>query len=77
MTRLLQVTSTVALKRTWDMKLGMGIKSGQLNLAISGLALLTFMTIHLVQFRFGDTDQFGPYMVCPPPYSASQDLCAN
>merc|ERR1711967_211489 len=36
----------VALKRTWDMKLGMGIKSGQLNLAISGLALLTFMSIH-------------------------------
>eukprot|EP00929_Paragymnodinium_shiwhaense_P096106 TRINITY_DN575_c0_g4_i2.p1 TRINITY_DN575_c0_g4~~TRINITY_DN575_c0_g4_i2.p1 ORF type:complete len:231 (-),score=68.29 TRINITY_DN575_c0_g4_i2:81-749(-) len=58
----------VALKRTWDMKLGMGIKSGQLNLAISGLALLTFMSIHLVQFRFGDTDQFGPYMVCPPKY---------
>merc|ERR1712216_273372 len=58
----------VALKRTWDMKLGMGIKSGQLNLAITGLALLTFMSIHLVQFRFGDTEQFGPYMVCPPPY---------
>eukprot|EP00929_Paragymnodinium_shiwhaense_P096100 TRINITY_DN575_c0_g2_i2.p1 TRINITY_DN575_c0_g2~~TRINITY_DN575_c0_g2_i2.p1 ORF type:complete len:232 (-),score=76.58 TRINITY_DN575_c0_g2_i2:171-842(-) len=58
----------VALKRTWDMKLGMGIKSGQLNLAISGLALLTFMSIHLIQFRFGDTDQFGPYNVCPPKY---------
>merc|ERR1712232_1121722 len=58
----------VALKRTWDMKLGMGIKSGQLNLAMGGLALLTFMSIHLVQFRFGDTDQFGKYMVCPPPY---------
>jgi len=58
----------VALKRTWDQKLKMGIASGALNLAITGLALLTFMTIHLVQFRFGDTDQFGPYMVCTPPY---------
>merc|ERR1712025_642556 len=34
----------VALKRTWDMKLKMGIMSGQLNLAISGIILLTFMT---------------------------------
>merc|ERR1712066_1152999 len=58
----------VGLKRTWDMKLGLGIKSGHLNLAITGLALLTFMTIHLFQFRFGDTEQFGPYMVRPPPY---------
>merc|ERR1719213_777070 len=30
--------------------------------------LLTFMTIHLFQFRFGDTAQFGPYMIRPPPY---------
>merc|ERR1712110_1060190 len=58
----------VGLKRTWDMKLTMGIKSGQLNLAITGLCLLAFMTIHLFQFRFGDTDQFGPYYIRPPPY---------
>jgi len=58
----------VGLKRTWDMKLTMGVKSGQLNLAISGLMLLTFMTIHLFQFRFGDTQQFGPYYIRPPPY---------
>ena len=31
--------------------------SGQLNLAIIGLMLLTFMTIHLFQFRFADTEQ--------------------
>lgn len=55
----------VALKRTWDMKLKMGVRSGQLNLAISGLMLLTFMTIHLLQFRFGETDD---YLVRPPPY---------
>merc|ERR1712050_656868 len=56
----------VGLKRTWDMKLAMGLKSGALNLAITGLMLLTFMTIHLFQFRFGDTDQFGFYYVRPP-----------
>merc|ERR1719343_1987703 len=60
----------VALKRTWDMKLAL-VKTqgiGALNLAISGLMLLTFMTIHLFQFRFGDTEQFGPYYIRPPPY---------
>merc|ERR1712203_726679 len=39
-----------------------------LNLAMTGLMLMTFMTIHLFQFRFGDTDQFGPYYIRPPPY---------
>jgi hypothetical protein len=68
----------VGLRRTWDGKLGMAKSStwsallspmnSPLNLAVSGLALLTFMTIHLFQFRFGDTDQFGPYYVRPPPY---------
>jgi len=55
----------VALKRTWDMKLKMGIMSGALNLAITGVILLTFMTIHLFQFRFGDTVS---YYIRPPPY---------
>jgi len=41
------------------------VASGKLNLAFSGVALLTFMTIHLFQFRFGETQQ---YMVRPPPY---------
>merc|ERR1711904_139568 len=41
----------VGLKRTYDMKLTMGVKSGQLNLAISGLMLLPFMTVHLFQYR--------------------------
>jgi len=60
----------VGLKRTWDMKLTMGIKSGQLNLAMSGLMLLTFMTIHLVQFRFANTEaRFGgDYILCAPPF---------
>jgi len=60
----------VGLKRTWDMKLALVGSQGVnvLNLAITGLMLLTFMTIHLFQFRFGDTDQFGPYYIRPPPY---------
>merc|ERR1711953_1594979 len=60
----------VGLKRTWDMKLALVKSQGisALNLAISGLMLLTFMTIHLFQFRFGDTDQFSPYKLRAPPY---------
>merc|ERR1712176_1236513 len=58
----------VGLKRTYDMKMGMGLRSGALNLAVSGLMLLTFMTIHLFQFRFGDTEQFGSYYLRPPRY---------
>merc|ERR1712050_523841 len=34
----------------------------------TGIMLLTFMTIHLFQFRFGDTDQFGDYMIRSPPW---------
>merc|ERR1719461_1463121 len=39
-----------------------------MKLAITGLTLLIFMTIHLFQFRFGDTDKFGPYYIRPPPF---------
>jgi len=62
--------AVVGLKRTWDMKLALVKSSGisALNLAITGLILMTFMTIHLFQFRFGDTEQFGPYFIRPPPF---------
>merc|ERR1712048_361274 len=43
----------VALKRTWEGTINMKVSSGALNLALSGVCLLTFMTIHLFQFRFG------------------------
>merc|ERR1719181_2582380 len=56
---------SVALRRTWDISINYTIASGKLNLAISGVTLLTFMSIHLFQFRFGVTD---PYVLCPPPY---------
>merc|ERR1719213_887388 len=55
----------VALKRTWDISINYTVSSGKLNLAISGVLLLTFMTIHLFQFRFGATQD---YYLCPPPY---------
>eukprot|EP00405_Crypthecodinium_cohnii_P025458 CAMPEP_0206489994 /NCGR_PEP_ID=MMETSP0324_2-20121206/43702_1 /ASSEMBLY_ACC=CAM_ASM_000836 /TAXON_ID=2866 /ORGANISM="Crypthecodinium cohnii, Strain Seligo" /LENGTH=1124 /DNA_ID=CAMNT_0053970041 /DNA_START=42 /DNA_END=3416 /DNA_ORIENTATION=+ len=55
----------VALKRTWDISINYTVSSGKLNLAISGITLLCFMTIHLFQFRFGETH---PFTLCPPPY---------
>jgi len=55
----------VALKRTWDISLSNPLSSGKLNLAITGLALLTFMTVHLFQFRFGETQ---PFTLCSPGY---------
>merc|ERR1712079_997795 len=60
----------VGLKRTWDQKLALVKTQGinVLNLAMTGLMLMTFMTIHLFQFRFGDTDQFGPYYIRPPQF---------
>merc|ERR1712217_830122 len=56
---------SVALKRTWDISINYTVASGKLNLAISGITLLTFMVIHLFQFRFGATQ---PFTLCPPPY---------
>merc|ERR1711982_141035 len=55
----------VALKRTWDISIKYSVESGKLNLALSGVTLLTFMMIHLYQFRFGATRSA---MICPPPY---------
>merc|ERR1719386_502341 len=48
----------VAMKRTWDISLNYTVASGKLNLAISGVTLLTFMTIHLYQYRFGATQPY-------------------
>merc|ERR1712019_295135 len=55
----------VALKRTWEISIKSTVSSGKLNMAISGILLLTFMTIHLFQFRFGDTR---PYQLCAPKF---------
>ena len=47
-----------------DTILRYALTSGKWNLAITGILLLIYMTIHLFQFRFGATD---PYAVRPPP----------
>ena len=54
----------VCLERTWAQKLFPGLMSGQLNLAITGLLLLTVFTIHLFLFRFADTE---PRTLRSPP----------
>jgi len=61
----------VALKRTYDISINYTIASGKLNLAISGITLLSFMTVHLFQYRFGVTHA---YAVCPPPYLVNLHL---
>jgi hypothetical protein len=60
----------VGLERTWDMKLALVGSQGTslLNVTISGLMRLTFMTILLFHFRFGDADQLGPFYIKPTPY---------
>ena len=54
----------VGLKRTWDRKLSSGLMNVQLNLAITGLLLLTFMTFYLFQCRSADTEQY--FLRLPP-----------
>lgn len=55
----------VATKRVWDVSGNTMLLKNKATLAISGALLLTFMIIHLIQFRFGATQ---PFLVRPPPY---------
>lgn len=55
----------VALKRTWDINRNFALNSGKLNLAMSGVILLSFMIMHLFQFRLAETST---YFLRPPPY---------
>merc|ERR1712050_169535 len=67
---------TVALKRTYESSINFKISDGKMNLAISGITLLSFMSVHLFQFRFGVTH---PYAICTPPYLINlhlQDILA-
>jgi len=54
----------VGLKRSFDKMGTWKNDKSQAKMAVSGTILLTFMTIHLMQFRFGET---ADYMVRPPP----------
>ena len=55
----------VALRCTWDSSINYAAASGKLNLAIYGVTLLTFMMLHLFQFRFDVTHM---YKLCPPSH---------
>merc|ERR1712139_680334 len=59
---------TAGLAKTWN-RIGVkgSVIDGNLNLGITGILLLVFMTIHLFQFRFGATED---YYLRPPPYLA-------
>ena len=59
--------STAGLKRTRDQKLSSGLMSGQWSLAITGLMLLMFMTIHLFQLRIDDKSFFSLFLCCEAP----------
>ena len=45
-------------KRTWGNLWNYSVASGKLYLAISGVILLTFMTINPFQYRFSDTQVY-------------------
>ena len=55
---------SVGLEGTWVQELSPGLMSGQLNLAITGLMLLTVITILLFLLRFADTE---PRTLRSPP----------
>jgi len=57
---------TAGLAKTWN-RIGVkgSIIDGNLNLGMTGVVLLVFMSIHLFQFRFGATSD---YFLRPPPY---------
>merc|ERR1712216_342998 len=57
---------TAGLAKTWN-RIGVkgSIIDGNLNLGMTGVVLLVFMSIHLFQFRFGATSD---YFLRPPPF---------
>lgn len=61
----------VGLKRTYSIAGNYTLNSGKLNLFISGVLLLVFLCIHLVQFRFAETHY---WPVRPPTYLVNLDL---
>ena len=55
----------VALMRTWEISMGYTLASGKLNLALTGILLIIYMSIHLQQFRFAETEV---YMLRAPSF---------
>jgi hypothetical protein len=48
----------VALMRTWEISMGYTLASGKLNLALTGVMLIVYLTIHLQDFRFAATQTY-------------------
>merc|ERR1719210_3100756 len=62
---------SVALKRSWDISANYTISSGRWNMLLSGLTVLTFLTIHLSDIRF--SHEVKHTMLRPPPYFIAFD----
>jgi cytochrome b involved in lipid metabolism len=61
----------VALMRTWEISMGYTLASGKLNLALTGILLIIYMTIHLQQFRFAATE---PYSLRTPSFYVNLNI---
>jgi hypothetical protein len=55
----------VALMRTYEISMGYTLASGKLNLALTGIMLIIYMTVHLQDFRFAATQ---PYSLRTPSF---------
>mmetsp|Transcript_45262 Transcript_45262/g.105007 ORF Transcript_45262/g.105007 Transcript_45262/m.105007 type:complete len:1006 (+) Transcript_45262:88-3105(+) len=64
---------SVALKRSYDITIGYCLYTGRWNMLLSGLVVLTFLTKHLMDFRFSTDYQLTK--IRPPKYGiAFSDL---
>jgi len=57
--------AAVALRRVWGVRQSYSALKGKFKLASTGMFLLVFLSIHMLQFRFAATDTF---FVRPPRY---------
>jgi len=57
---------SVALKRSWDISINYVLTSGRWNMLLSGLTILFFLTVHLMDIRF--TSEMTYTELRPPPY---------
>jgi len=61
----------VALKRSYDITINYTLASGRWNMLLSGLVVLTFLTKHLIDFRFATDYKLA--QIRPPKYWISFD----
>lgn len=56
---------SVALQRSWEISMNYTVSSGRWNMMLSGLTVLSFLTVHLADLRF--SSQMTYTMLRPPP----------